>query len=759
MSYDFSSLSDYDFEILVRDLLSGRDSQRYESFKAGRDQGIDVRCLKAGTTIGQCKHWRGSGFAALLRHIKNEEAAKVLKLAPDRYLLITSVPLSKANKAALREALDPFVVSDDDIVGQEDVNALLREFPSIEQAHPKLWLTSAAVLDRLVNAAAYARMARKVEDVAQSARLYVQNRSFEDARKRLTDHRVCVIAGPPGIGKSMLADMLVLHHLADGYEAIVVSQDAADADELVKPDKRQILLYDDFLGRTNLVEHFNKNEDSRLSQLMHQIHRTPGKRLILTTREYILRDAQAQYDVVAGATLDPLKIVLDLNKYTRRERAQILYNHLYFSELPLASLRSVVETKAYHEIIRHANYSPRLVEHVTSMAVAAGREVNFGEFVLETFDNPSELWRRVFASIHRVDQSVLLALASFRGSTSLEVLYDAARAFSTAQHAKEPDRWTFDQALKRLEGTFIDINAYGEHDRQVDFRDPSVKDFLLHYLDGESTEFEALVEGAERFEQIQLLAGYGRANRQDGVPESVQYPGLASTIKRVSDRFAGRLLRIVAAENARDSPGGRERDLRVAACAAMSRQLNSDDLDSWIVSEMLERASEWEGEGGSRDAVVAVAAAAGFMSPNHQPVLDEVRAKARQVCTTLSDATSYRNLVALAESLPALLAAEDFQRAREEFDAFVDERVDYLADVDQPDELAESLDDLDYVAARLGVDISVRIYALQDRLSEMYPEDDEEPWEEREPAGPSSLQIETAEIESLFESLLEGPRE
>src|SRR4051794_14823288 len=102
MAYDFSSLSDYDFEILVRDLLSARDDSRYESFKAGRDQGIDLRCLKSGTTIAQCKHWVRSGFAALSRHIENKEAAKVKLLAPDRYLLVTSVPLSAANKATLR---------------------------------------------------------------------------------------------------------------------------------------------------------------------------------------------------------------------------------------------------------------------------------------------------------------------------------------------------------------------------------------------------------------------------------------------------------------------------------------------------------------------------------------------------------------------------------------------------------------------------------------------------------------------------------
>ena len=41
--YDFTSLSPFDFEELVRDLLQKERDITLECFKIGRDQGVDLR--------------------------------------------------------------------------------------------------------------------------------------------------------------------------------------------------------------------------------------------------------------------------------------------------------------------------------------------------------------------------------------------------------------------------------------------------------------------------------------------------------------------------------------------------------------------------------------------------------------------------------------------------------------------------------------------------------------------------------------------
>ena len=72
-NYDFSSLNDKDFEVLVADLLSIEHNARFERFKTGKDGGIDGRYFApfGRQVIFQCKHWAKTGFAALLRSLRN----------------------------------------------------------------------------------------------------------------------------------------------------------------------------------------------------------------------------------------------------------------------------------------------------------------------------------------------------------------------------------------------------------------------------------------------------------------------------------------------------------------------------------------------------------------------------------------------------------------------------------------------------------------------------------------------------------------
>lgn len=60
-SYDFTTLSPSDFEILVRDLLKAEHNWPLEAFGHGPDGGIDLRAFAATAKIVvQCKHGSSS---------------------------------------------------------------------------------------------------------------------------------------------------------------------------------------------------------------------------------------------------------------------------------------------------------------------------------------------------------------------------------------------------------------------------------------------------------------------------------------------------------------------------------------------------------------------------------------------------------------------------------------------------------------------------------------------------------------------------
>ncbi|MBK9169735.1 MAG: restriction endonuclease [Bryobacterales bacterium] len=87
MAYDFTTLSPDDFEAMVADLLSREWGGRLESFKPGKDGGIDLRNTRvnASGTIVQCKRYAPHKINELLRSMASE-SNKLRKLRPSRYV-------------------------------------------------------------------------------------------------------------------------------------------------------------------------------------------------------------------------------------------------------------------------------------------------------------------------------------------------------------------------------------------------------------------------------------------------------------------------------------------------------------------------------------------------------------------------------------------------------------------------------------------------------------------------------------------------
>ncbi|APE42451.1 hypothetical protein BOO69_02725 [Sulfitobacter alexandrii] len=167
MPHDLSVLSPSEFEALSADLIGQVLGVRFEQFGEGADGGIDGRYVEDadGVTILQSKRYEKSAIAALKREM-NSERAKIDRLAPTRYILSTSVSMTPGRKQSLMEICGPTVRTSGDIFGWEDIEALLRKFPEVEEAYPALWVpASGAALERLLNRALDGREQRQVPQV------------------------------------------------------------------------------------------------------------------------------------------------------------------------------------------------------------------------------------------------------------------------------------------------------------------------------------------------------------------------------------------------------------------------------------------------------------------------------------------------------------------------------------------------------------------------------------------------------------------
>ena len=337
--YDFKSLSPYDFQNLVRDLLQKELDVTLECFTMGRDNGIDLRyCINNLTQILiQCKRYTGS-YTKLYSDLKLKELEKVRRIKPKHYMIATAVGLTPNNKYEIMKLFEPYISSEKDIYGRDDLNNLLGLYPEIEKHNFKLWLTSQAVLGKVLHNGIYNQSDIEIESIKQKIKYYVRNKTFMESRDVLEKEHFCIIAGIPGIGKTMLAEILSIEYLSNGYEFIKVFGDISEAFDVFNSNSKQIFFYDDFLGQTSLENKFGKNEEQKLIRFIEVIIKSPNKRLILTTREYILNTAMGIYEKLNQVNYFGEGYLIHLVDYTELQKAQILFNYLYFSDLSAVSM-------------------------------------------------------------------------------------------------------------------------------------------------------------------------------------------------------------------------------------------------------------------------------------------------------------------------------------------------------------------------------------------------------------------------------------
>lgn len=504
--YNFNVLTWGEFEEFTKDLLSEEMGMPFQAFADGADGGIDLRYSASGndrTIIVQCKRYKSvSGLMANLA----KERLKLDKMnpAPKRYILSVSLDLTESKIDDIVTLFAPYIKQSSDVLTPKQLNSLLHKHPDVEKRHYKLWIASSNVLQTILSSRVSNYTGLIKEKIVSTLETYSPTPSFNEAMRTLKEHGFIVIAGEPGVGKTTLADVMSYYLLGEGdfNELIALPQDISDALEMMSsdPNKKQIFLFDDFLGSNYLDDKLSRREDGIFKTLIENAsHLKKNKALIMTTREYILHQAQQSTEVFKDQDFLDAEYIVNLSKYDAVTKAKILYNHLAISDMPEDHLRYFVDKKVYRSIVKHRNYNPRLIEAINKQKLWHDcTPESFCDKIIELFDNPWTLYEDIY--MHKIDErarNIMLVMMSIGRKVRFEYLHKAVIAFDDTI-----DETQLRRSIDVLENTFLKTSKDKDDQIIVEVLNPTIYDFLTHYYRGHHHSIEKLIASAVYLNQL-----------------------------------------------------------------------------------------------------------------------------------------------------------------------------------------------------------------------------------------------------------------
>lgn len=512
--FNYKNLCDYEFEILCKDIMQKKLGVPFQIFARGRDGGIDITDdTVSKNVVIQVKHYINSKYSDLISSLK-KEVSKVAELKPEKYYVCCALELTPANKTEIFNLFAEYMEGSCNILSLNDIDEYLQDPANMDivRKHYKLWLESTNILAEINSRDIFIDCETLLYNIEEEQREFVETSSYRQCIDVLERNRLLMILGMPGTGKTMTTKMLALYYAALGYRIIYTTNgDLQSIKKALSVDKesKEIILLDDCLGQYYF--RMKDTQENELMSLIKYVLMHKNKKLIMNSRVTIFQHAKESY-IELHSFIDTEKVRLqyiDMDSMTIEDKGRIFKNHLYFRNIPTDYYAQILKNNNYRWIVKHRNYTPRIIEYVTRQNVSSKIAADeYCDFIRRCLDNPTEIWRDEFNNRLKAEDRIFLT--SLFSLTDIGVEDKVLRRVFNARISKRADidttRNVWEAVLKRMEGTFVKI-IENKGVRQIGVINPSVNDFLKNYLDENEPEVEEI--GRNATEYIQIVRGFG----------------------------------------------------------------------------------------------------------------------------------------------------------------------------------------------------------------------------------------------------------
>ncbi|MFF3326928.1 hypothetical protein [Streptomyces sp. NPDC002889] len=302
---------------------------------------IGVQDLPDGPFVLQCKHTKKAD-TTLTPSDLDDEFAKAQALVDQglcgSYVLLTNARVSGTSGASIRQRLIDVGVGYPLILDGQWICDTIASHQRLRTFVPRVYGLGdlSQILDDRAYTQAQALLGRLRDELAD----FVVTDAYRRAVQAVQEHGFVLLLGEPGVGKSVIAETLAITAL-DAWGCLTVK--APDAAGLVHHwnphEPNQFFWIDDAFGSVRHERHLTDNWARHMREVMTAVR--GGAKVVLTSRDYIYRDARRYLKESAYPLLHEQQIVVDAAQLSPEERQQILYNHIKLGDHPHEVRRSM----------------------------------------------------------------------------------------------------------------------------------------------------------------------------------------------------------------------------------------------------------------------------------------------------------------------------------------------------------------------------------------------------------------------------------
>lgn len=329
---------------------------------------------------------------------------------------------------------------------------------------------------------------------------FVPTGAYRDASDALTDLGFVLLLGEPASGKSTIAAMLCMTAL-DNWQCDVMRVDGPD-DLLAHwnpDDPRQMFWVDDAFGSIRHEPHLTDAWVRRMSEVMAAVGH--GARVLMTSRDYIYRDARPRMKEYSFPRLKEQQVVIDITQLSGSEKEQMLYNHLKAGDQPAAVLN---EWRPHLRAVAAARrFQPEVARRLSLQGFAPMSGLRGEDALVSYFEHPNEFLVDVLDGVEPAQRAALAAiylsggelLAPFAPDERLTAAVTALGA-TVAETAR---------AFAAIDGTFLSQGTRTDGNTVWRFHHPTIREGFAASVARDISTLSVYLEGMTVDELVSQL--------------------------------------------------------------------------------------------------------------------------------------------------------------------------------------------------------------------------------------------------------------